>query len=612
MYIDQFVDSIEIFPLANDIGANGNSLTLTNVTLRSDATGTISFDTSGRVVYTPQPGDYNLHVLLYSATDSEGNVSGSQIAVYYSYTNQSPTLSVPSYTQITENSAVLFGFSANDIENDDINVTVSGGADSALFGVARDFASSLDNDGQTRFDLGPLSIFDFEFPSDANNDNIYEIELTATDSDGATDVRAIQIEIIDGKDYVITDGPDLIEGTSNSDFWFLKGGDDTAYGGLGNDAINGEAGNDFLVGNEGNDTLFGRAGNNRLFGNEGNDDLYDGDGDDLMFGGDGDDFLKSNVGNDTLHGNDGDDFLYAFSGVGSVDRNKLYGGSGNDTLTGGYGDDVMFGDAGDDVINSRYGNDQIWGGVGNDSLSVGFGDSTLDGGAGDDTLNISETGNHKARGGDGNDNISSTLASGDLVIHGGNGDDTASAGAGTDRLYGEAGNDRLEGGNGNDLLNGGADNDTLNGQNGDDRLLGGSGNDNIFGVIGDDTLFGNSGDDSLDGSAGVDRLDGGTGNDTMTGGADEDTFIIAHYGVASDGDIDTITDLNLAEDDLIIRAFNGNAQTRVDDAGELFALNLTGLMITDNGAGTMLTFDEGDGTSHQVLLWGVYDPLSLG
>lgn len=77
--------------------------------------------------------------------------------------------------------------------------------------------------------------------------------------------------------------------------------------------------------------------------------------------------------------------------------------------------------------------------------------------------------------------------------------------------------------------------------NGKIVIVGGSGN-NVF--------TGGGGDDTLSGGAGDDRLIGGEGNDILTGGAGADTFVIATGGTTS-GDVDIITDFNLAEGDQI-------------------------------------------------------------
>ncbi|MFC6046225.1 calcium-binding protein, partial [Methylobacterium hispanicum] len=68
-------------------------------------------------------------------------------------------------------------------------------------------------------------------------------------------------------------------------------GDDTQYGGDGNDILGGQGGNDLLQGG---------AGNDRLWGDEGDDIVFGGDGNDALEGGTGNDLLRGEAGADTF------------------------------------------------------------------------------------------------------------------------------------------------------------------------------------------------------------------------------------------------------------------------------------------------------------------------
>ncbi|MGB3535984.1 MAG: Ig-like domain-containing protein [Microcoleaceae cyanobacterium] len=72
-----------------------------------------------------------------------------------------------------------------DTENNGLIYTISGGLDGAVFRID-------ENTGELIF----LSPPDFEDPADSNQDNIYQLEVTVTDSGGLTDVQAFEIEII--------------------------------------------------------------------------------------------------------------------------------------------------------------------------------------------------------------------------------------------------------------------------------------------------------------------------------------------------------------------------------------------------------------------------------
>ncbi|MBT0773608.1 hypothetical protein KIH74_31985 [Kineosporia sp. J2-2] len=149
--------------------------------------------------------------------------------------------------------------------------------------------------------------------------------------------------------------------TYSPDEWFLGLGNDTytspdthldggkIYGGTGNDKITvGRAGGDLtgVHGDKGNDTIRvtkgeawnidGGAGNDTIYGGAGQDDLAGGDGNDLIHGGSGRDEITGGRGDDRLYGDAGADTIYGNSG-----NDKLYGGTGTDTLLGGPGKDVI-------------------------------------------------------------------------------------------------------------------------------------------------------------------------------------------------------------------------------------------------------------------------------
>ncbi|NET36403.1 MAG: calcium-binding protein, partial [Cyanothece sp. SIO1E1] len=131
-------------------------------------------------------------------------------------------------------------------------------------------------------------------------------------------------------------GEDTLDGSTGADTVDGGADDDTVAGGLGDDLILGGDGDDIVRGDlntsdsqgdidGGNDTLFGGAGNDSLGAKSGDDELFGGIGDDLLFGDDGDDILRGGVGNDTLIGDD-------FSGGEGSDTFVFAAGEGTDTI----------------------------------------------------------------------------------------------------------------------------------------------------------------------------------------------------------------------------------------------------------------------------------------
>lgn len=110
------------------------------------------------------------------------------------------------------------------------------------------------------------------------------------------------------------------------------GGNDTVYGGMGNDIING--------GGDDDDYIDGRGGN---------DVIDTGSGRDTVFGGNGNDRITSRGPFVEAHGGEGDDYIQStLNGADDV----MYGDAGNDTLDGGYGHDSLYGGEGDDWVHN--------------------------------------------------------------------------------------------------------------------------------------------------------------------------------------------------------------------------------------------------------------------
>jgi Ca2+-binding RTX toxin-like protein len=272
----------------------------------------------------------------------------------------------------------------------------------------------------------------------------------------------------------------------------------------GPNVIDGTSGPDVILGSPEADLMTGYAGNDTLHGGGEDDSVNGGDGNDTLRGEDGDDSLSGDAGNDTLDGGQGDD--------------RLAGGSGMDSYAGGAGTDTadFSGEPGPVAVNLHSSFFLYPSGPGARSLGPG---EALDSFGNYETLS-------------GIENLVLTAA-GDLVMAS-DGANRIEAGAGDDEIMGMGGNDVIIGGDGGDILEGGEGDDTLEGGDGGDELVGEGGNDSINGGLGDDAIFGNAGNDSIDGGGGDDFLFGDAGNDTIEGG---DGFDVLH---GFDGD-DTLS-----------------------------------------------------------------------
>lgn len=300
---------------------------------------------------------------------------------------------VPSAITVEENqTAVLANLAVSDPDGDPVTLSLSG-ADAGLFAL-----------GATN--LAFLSAPDFEAPTDAGGDNIYDLTITADDGNGGSSDISLSVTISDVDDTGDPDmgvringdaGDNLINGTPLNDT--LSGGDgaDSLNGGPGNDLIAGAAGDDRVNGGSGDDLIGGGTGNDLIAGGAGKDTIGSGQGDDTSSGGDGDDIVNGGGGNDLLAGDGGNDTMGASFGT-----DDLNGGAGNDSMGGGTGRDTLRGASGDDSIGGGEGDDLVNGGGGNDFVAGGGRNDVLNGGAGDDRVNGGD-GNDAMSGGDGRD-----------------------------------------------------------------------------------------------------------------------------------------------------------------------------------------------------------------
>ena len=186
------------------------------------------------------------------------------------------------------------------------------GGDSALFSIN---AST----GVLTFLAAP----NFEAPTDAGANNVYNFTVQA--SDGTTiDTQALAVTVtnVSGATQTAPFGGGTLNGTGEEE------------------TLNGQGGNDTLNGLGGNDTLNGNGGGDTINGGDGNDRITPGTGLDIMFGGaDNDTFVfTSNTHSSTLAASRDivRDFLQGADKVdlSGIDANTSTGGNGTFAFIG--------------------------------------------------------------------------------------------------------------------------------------------------------------------------------------------------------------------------------------------------------------------------------------
>ena len=446
---------------------------------------------------------------------------------------------------VAENSNAVTTVTAVDADSGStLTYSIAGGADAAKFAVNA-------TTGALSFGSTP----DYEHPTDAGGNNVYDVVVQVSDG-SLTDTQAIAVTVNDVAENIQL---------SNSGVIFVNSGvtELSITGGSNSDNITGGSGNNIISGGDGNDTITGGAANDILHGDKDNDTIYGGAGNDILQGGEGNDILVGGTGIDTADFSDATGNVTVSLNIAGPQNTthsgndslsgieNLTGSNYNDTLTGDAGANVLSGGAGDDVlIGGGTGNMLVNGSFEADHIAAGSWapSATLTGwtaASGDfETWNHLTVGGHSYTASDGVQSVELNSGMGldsfyqdvqtasgaqyTLSLDAAMRADAPSS-SGTIQVYW----------NGNLIdsfdptsTSWSTHSYTVTGDGGSDRLMFSevaADNDSLGGLIDNVRLVGN---DTLDGGAGNDTLVGGQGNDTLIGGSGIDT---ADYSTVTAG-----------------------------------------------------------------------------
>ena len=142
------------------------------------------------------PNDANTdNVYEVTIRASDGNlISTLDVEVTVTNANESGAITGPTSTDYPENgTGTVATYSTNDPEDDDITWSVAG-TDAARF--------SINEDGELTFKSSP----NYEAPNDANQDNVYEVTVRASDSDLMSTLD-VEVTITDANESGAITGP---------------------------------------------------------------------------------------------------------------------------------------------------------------------------------------------------------------------------------------------------------------------------------------------------------------------------------------------------------------------------------------------------------------------
>jgi Big-like domain-containing protein len=136
------------------------------------------------------PGDANtdgVFEVTLNVEDGNGGSSQLNLSLTVININEAPSFTSASTANVDENtSGLVYTATATDADGDDLTFSISGGADQGAFSI----------DGSSG-ELTLTTAADFEAPSDANTDGVYEVTLNVEDDTGSSDQLALALTVED-------------------------------------------------------------------------------------------------------------------------------------------------------------------------------------------------------------------------------------------------------------------------------------------------------------------------------------------------------------------------------------------------------------------------------
>ena len=324
-------------------------------------TGVLTFVTAPNFEAPTDAGANNVYDVTVQVSDGNGGIDTQAIAVTVTNQNEAPTITSngggdTAAVSIAENTTAVTTVTATDPDGGQtLSYSIVGGADAAKFTINA-------TTGALAFVTAP----DFEAPTDAGANNVYDVTVQVSDGSGGIDTQAIAVTVqnVTGATINGTNLADTLTGTGEEDIINGLGGDDTLNGAVGADTMVGGLGNDTYVVDNAGDVVTENA-------NEGTDTVQAS----VTY------TLAANVENLTLTGSGN------INGTGNSLGNVLTGNSGANVLTGLDGNDTLVGGAGADTLDGGTGTDTASYAASSSGVTVSLAAGTASGGdAQGDTL----------------------------------------------------------------------------------------------------------------------------------------------------------------------------------------------------------------------------------
>ena len=155
-----------------------------------DGSGNLTFNTAPDFESPADSGANNVYDVEVTVTDGNGGSDLQTIAVTVTDANEAPVFTSPGTANVAENTTTVMTVTATDEDGEVPTFSLTGGVDIAQF--------SITSGGVLTFDAAP----DFESPADVGANNVYDIEVTASDGVGGLTAQTIAITVTDTNDNV--------------------------------------------------------------------------------------------------------------------------------------------------------------------------------------------------------------------------------------------------------------------------------------------------------------------------------------------------------------------------------------------------------------------------
>jgi hypothetical protein len=147
-------------------------------------TGALSFNTAPDFEAPADAGADNVYDLTVQVADGNGGTDTEAIAIAVTNVNENPTITSAAAFNSAENQTAVSTVTSSDPENDPQTYSITGGPDQAKFSIHP-------ITGALSFNTAP----NFETPTDAGADNVYEVTVQVADGNGGTDTEAIAVTV---------------------------------------------------------------------------------------------------------------------------------------------------------------------------------------------------------------------------------------------------------------------------------------------------------------------------------------------------------------------------------------------------------------------------------